>query len=239
MQSGRFRFRVIATLLLVSFSCYAQSAKPSRDSTISVQQLSMSAKAQREYERGTRLLQEGKLDGSIDHLLRVIAEKPRYYGPYHNLAMAYLRLGQYDAAAQNFQKSIDLAGAGYAPSFYGLAMVFFGKEEFEQAEILAKRAFALEPSSGGDICLGTVQLAVGHLADAEHSAREAIRLDPRAAEAYFLLASIHDRQHNPSAVISDLQAYLKLVPRGGSEPDVRELLTRAQRTLSSESAALH
>jgi tetratricopeptide (TPR) repeat protein len=199
----------------------------------------MSAKAQREYEKGTRLLAEGNAQASIEHFLRVVEERPRYYGPYHNLAMAYLHLGQYDAAQENFQKSIDLAGVGYAPSLYGLAMVLYSKEQFAEAETLALRAFVLEPSAGGKLCLGTVQIALGHLPDAERSAHDAIQLDPALADAYFLLATIHDRQHNPSAVVADIQTYLKLAPQGSLRTGAQALLDRAQQALSSESASLH
>jgi tetratricopeptide (TPR) repeat protein len=198
----------------------------------------MSAKAQREYEKGTRLLVEGNAQASIEHFLRVVEERPRYYGPYHNLAMAYFHLGKYDAAAQNFQKSIDLAGAGYAPSLYGLAMVLYSKEQFAQAETLALRAFVLEPSAGGKVCLATVQLALGHLSDAERSARDAILLDPALADAYFLLAAIHDRQHNPSAVVAGSQTYLRLAPHGSLRPRAQALLDRAYQALST-SASLH
>jgi tetratricopeptide (TPR) repeat protein len=199
----------------------------------------LSAKAQREYERGTRLLTTGNAQASIEHFLRVVEERPRYYGPYHNLAMAYFHLGQYDAAARNFQKSIDLAAAGYAPSLYGLAMVLYSKEQFAQAEALALRAFVLEPSAAGKICLGMVQFALGHLLDAERSARDAIQLNPALAEAWFLLATIHDRQHNPSAVVGDIQTYLKLAPRASARPAAQALVDRAQQALSFESASRH
>jgi tetratricopeptide (TPR) repeat protein len=199
----------------------------------------MSAKAHREYEKGTRLLADGNAQASIEHFLRVVEERPRYYGPYHNLAMAYFYLGQYDVAAQNFQKSIDLTGVGYAPSLYGLAMVLYRKEQFAQAETLALRAFVLQPSAGGKICLGAVQLALGRVPDAERSAHDATQLNPALADAYFLLATIHDRQHNPSAVVADIQRYLKLAPHRSLRPDAQALLERAQQALSSESASLH
>lgn len=228
MQLVRIGYRVLVSLLLVSLGCQAQSPKSTHDSTVSVQQLSMSSKSQREYEKGTRLLVEGNAEASIEHFLRVVEERPRYYGPYHNLAMAYFHLGQYDAAAQNFQKSIDLTGAGYAPSLYGLAMVLYNKEQFAQAEPLALRAFALEPSAAGKIGLGMVQLALGHFAEAERSAHDAIQLNPALADGYFLLAKIHDRQHNRSAVVGDVQTYLKLAPHDSLRPAAQALLDRAQ-----------
>lgn len=239
MQSVRIGSQVLVSLLLLSPGCRAQSPKSRHDSTVSVQELSMSAKAQREYEKGTRLLVEGNAQASIEHFLRVVEERPRYYGPYHNLAMAYFHVGQYDAAAQNFQKSIDLDGAGYAPSLYGLAMVLYSKKQFAQAEPLALRAFALQPSAAGKIGLGMVQLALGHLSDAELSAHDAIQLNPALADAYFLLATIHDRQHSPSAVVGDIQTYLKLAPHDSLRPAAQALLDRAQQALSSKSASLH
>jgi len=239
MQAVRTGFRVVVSILLLGTGCYAQSTKSPQYAAVSVQELSMSAKAQREYERGTRLLVDGNAQGSIGHFLRVVDERPRYYGPYHNLAMAYFYLGQYDAAAQNFQKSIDLTGVGYAPSLYGLAMVLYSKGQFAQAETLALRAFVLQPSAAGEICLGMVQLALGHLTDAERSAHDAIQLDHALADPYFLLAAIHDRQHDPSAVVGDVQTYLKLAPHANSRRAAQALLERARQTLSSESASRH
>ena len=238
MQPVRIGSHVLVSLLLFSLGSHAQSPEPPLDSTVSVQQLSMSAKAHREYDKGTRLLVEGNAQASVEHLLRVVEEKPPYYGPYHNLAMAYFHLGQYDAAAQNFQKSINLSSR-YAPSLYGLAMVLYSKQQFAEAETLALRAFALQPSAGGKMCIGTVQLALGHLPDAERSTHDAIQLNPALADAYFLLATIHDRQHNPSAVVADVQMYLKLAPNGSLTANAQALLDRAQKAVSSESASLH
>lgn len=199
----------------------------------------MSGKAQREYQKGTRLLVEGNAQASIEHFLRVVEGRPRYHGPYHNLAMAYFQLGEYDAAAQNFQKSIELTGASYAPSLYGLAMVLYSKAQFAQAEPLAQRAFALDPSAAGEIGLGLVQLALGHLSDAERSAHDALQLNPALADAYFLLGTIHERQHNPSAVADDIERYLKLAPHDSLRPAAQALLDRARQALSSESASVH
>ena len=239
MLPARVGSQVLVSLLLLSLGCRAQAPKSPHDSTISVQELSMSAKAQREYQKGTRLLAEGNAQASIEHFLRVVEEKPRYYGPYHNLGMAYFHLGQFDAAEQNFRKSIDLTGSGYAPSLYGLAMVLHSKEQYGQAETLALHAFALEPSAGGKLCISTVQLALGHLPDAERSAHDAIQLNPALADAYFLLATIHDRQHNSSAVVAEIRMYLKLDPHGSLRPGAQALFDRAQQALSSESASLH
>jgi len=243
MQWVRASFRTLAFRVPIIFgvltlTCSAQSSRTPPDFVVSVQKLSLSGKAQREYAKGTRLLMQGHAQASIEHFLRVVDEKPHYYGAYHNLAMAYLQVGQYEAAGANFQRSIDLAGAGYAPSLYGLAMVLYSKQQFAEAETLALRASLLAPSAGGKICLGVIQLALGHLPDAEHSARDAIQMDPTQPEAYFLLATAHDRQNDPEAVVADLHMYSKLAREGSRKDAAQALLARAQQALSSESTSL-
>jgi hypothetical protein len=75
------------------------------------------------------------------------------------------------------------------------------------------------------------QFSLGQVSDAERSTREAIRLNPSLADAYFLLARIHELQHNPSAVVADLNTYLKLAPSIASNPDALPLLYRAAQAL--------
>jgi tetratricopeptide (TPR) repeat protein len=172
----------------------------------------MPAKTHREFDKGVNLLLNGDAQASLEHFLRTIEQCPRYYGAYHNLALAYLRLGQSEAAAKNFQKVIDLTNSAYAPSLYGLAMILYRNNELVESESLIRRALLLERTASGIYCLGRIQLALGRLSDAERSAREAIELDPAMGDSYFLLARIHEAQKNLSATIDDIRTYFRLSP---------------------------
>jgi tetratricopeptide (TPR) repeat protein len=192
----------------------------------------MSAKALREYEKGTQLLSKGDPQASLKHFLRAIQESPASYRPYHNLGLAYARLGQLEAAAQNFEKSIELSRSSFAPSFCGLAMVRYNQNEFGPAQTLLQHALLLEPtSSTGKYFLGMTQFSLGQISDAERSTREAIQLNPSLTDPYFLLARIHELQHNPSAVVADLNTYFKLAPSITVNPDALAFLYRAEQAL--------
>jgi Tfp pilus assembly protein PilF len=91
-------------------------------------------------------------------------------------------------------------------------------------------------SAVGNYCLGLVQFSLGHIPDAERSAMEALKLDPDEAEAHLLLAHIHELQHNPFAMLTDAQAYLKLDPNGALHAEALDLLHRAQQDYSRTSA---
>ena len=213
---------------------------PRNDSVVSVKELAMPRKAVQAFEKGTQLLLKGELEASLPFFRKSIEKAPDVYRSYHNLALALYRLGQLDAAAANFQKSIDLTNGGFAPSIFGLAMILYQRSDFLHAESLIRNGLLVAPGSPiGNYCLGLVQFSLGRISDAQRSALDAIRLDPHQTDAHILLARIHERQHNPSAVLTDAQTYLKLDPHGPLQADALALLQHAQQDLSRLSASLN
>ncbi len=218
----------------------AIAPSPRNDSVVSVQELAMPRKAAQAFTKGTDLLLKGDLEASLPYFREVIEQAPGTYRPYHNLGLALFRLGQLDAAAESFQKSIDLTNGGFAPSIFGLSMILYQRADYRQAEFLIQRGLLVAPySSIGKYCMGLVQFSLGRIPESEHSALEAIKLDPRHADVYVLLARIHELQHNPSAVLTDTQTYLKLAPNGPLQADALDLLHQAQQDLSRLSASLN
>jgi len=200
----------------------------------------MSRKAERSFEKGTQLLAKGDARGSLAYFLKAVDQAPFSYRPYHNLAFAYYSLGQYDAAGENFQKSINLTGGRFAPSMFGLAAVLYRQSDFRGAERLVREGLLLQPNSAtGKYCLGLVQYSMGRIAEAERSAQEALALDPDETEAYVLLGWVHDVAHNPAAELKDAQTYLKLAPNGAQKANALEQVRRAQQALALTSTAVN
>lgn len=207
-------------------------ATPMNDSLVSVQELRNSGKGQKEFDRGTRLLLKGDAAGSIVFFEHAIAKDPTYYRAYYDLGLARFRLGQTAEAEQAFQKSIDLTGGGYAPADFLMGVILCQKQEFRQAETVMQRGLEVDPGSAlGKIFLGWAQFALNRPVEAERSAHQALFRKADLPEAYFLLAHIHRRQHNPPAVVADLEAYFKLDPQGPESDEARSLLVTAQREM--------
>jgi len=229
-----------ATSFVLHVDKTEQPSTPRNDSVVSLQELKMSDKAETPFAKGTTLLQKGAFKESIVHLQQAIAKDPGYYRAYHNLGLAYYQLEQVAEAEQAFQKSIDLTNGGYAPSQFALAMILCEKQQFHQAERIIQNGLAMEPGSAlGKYFLALVQLALNRPADAEKSARDALWRNANQAEVHVLLAKIHEREHHPYAVLTDVAAYRQLDPHGSLESEAATLLGRAQLEISHGAVANH
>ena len=214
-----------------------QPPTPRSDSVVSVQELRVSGKAESAFARGTRMLQQGDAQGSLAYFRRALARDSGYYRAYHNLGLANYQLGNTEQAEGNFQKSIELSNGGYAPSHFALAMILCEKQEFREAERLIQDGLAMEPDSAiGKYLLGVVQFALNRPKEAEKSAYDALWRNANQAEAYILLAKIHECNHNPHAVMAEVATYLKLDPHGPLENEAGRLLQRARQEIDGERA---
>jgi tetratricopeptide (TPR) repeat protein len=215
--------------------------QPSGTATISVSELSMPQKAVNALNKGTALLMKGDAKGSLPYFKAVIELAPAAsFRVYHNLALAYYRLDQLDAAEANFQKAIDISKGSFAPSLFAMSMVLYRRGDLHHAESIAENGLLLTPGSGvGKYCLGLIQYSLGRLNDAERNARSALQLDAAETDAYVLLGHIHERLQNPSAVIADVQSYLKLSASRDLQSDAEDLLRRARQNPAPLAAALN
>jgi len=216
-----------------SASASSAPAASMSEYVVSVQELKMSGKAHKGFDKGTRLLQKGDAAGSLPFFHQAIAEYPGHYKAYYNLGVAHYRLGHIADAEQAFQKSIDLTGGAYGPSQFAMGMVLCQERDFHQAETVIQRGLDVDPGSAtGKYFLGWAQFALNRLVDAEKSVQQALLRRASFAEAYFLLARIHQRQNNSPAVVQDLNAYLKLDPTNPGNVQARALLEKTQQAMN-------
>jgi tetratricopeptide (TPR) repeat protein len=108
---------------------------------------SMPRKAARAFEKGSALMQKYELQASLPDLRNAIKFAPDLFPAYHNLALVQYNLGEFDDVAQNFQKSIDLSKSSFAPSFFGLCVVLYNRNQLADAERLDRQGLRIEPDS--------------------------------------------------------------------------------------------
>jgi tetratricopeptide (TPR) repeat protein len=209
------------------------AASPVNNNVVSVQELKMSDKAEKTFHKGTQLLLKGQAAQSLAYFDRAIANDPAYYRAYHNLGLAHLRLGRTQEAERALQKAIDLTGGGYAPADFAMGLALVQEEDYRRAETVIERGLEVDPGSAtGKFYLAMAQFGLNRLEEAERSAEQALWRKGDSPETYFLLAAIHQREHNSPAVTQDLAQYLRLEPVGPHSDEARSLLARTQREMN-------
>ena len=107
------------------------------------------------------------------------------------------------------------------------------------AESAIRRGLDRDPAEAeGYFTLAWVLFHAARVPDAEKNARQAILLRADFAAAYLLLAQIHLRQGNTSALVSDLDAYLRLDPKGPHSAEAMAVRDQAQQLLAKQRAAV-
>lgn len=229
---------IVVLALFLPAPLLAQSPVSQHPPTVSIQELATSQKTERALEKGAALLRRHQLIASVSYFKKAIELDPDCYYAYHELALAHYGLGHVEETEQEFQKSIELSRAQFAPSLFGLAMILYLRQDYVAAESLIEKGLAAAPSSGvGEYCLGLVQFSLDRIAEAQHSALEALRLDRSQADVYILLARIHERLNEPNAVVADVHAYLKHSRNPTLLAEAQNLLRRAQLRLNGPSNA--
>ena len=237
----------VMAVALLSSTCRGQSEStekvksfltPRNDYVVSVQELRMSGKAKKAFAEGARLLEKGETARSLPYFDKAIAEFPEHYKAFYDRGIAQYRLGHIAEAEEAFQKSIDLTGGAYAPPQFAMGMVLCEEQQLQKAETVIQRGLDVEPGSAtGKYFLGWAQFGLNHLIEAERSVRQALVRKANFAEAYFLLARIHQRQHNAPAMAKDLEAYLSLEHNSTGTQQARALLDSAQQGAKETGAA--
>jgi tetratricopeptide (TPR) repeat protein len=97
--------------------------------------------------RGNALQKIGQIDASIDDYTSAIDLIPRQQKNqylYHNRGWSWISKQNYDAAIKDFNMALD-RDTDFAPAYYGRAMAWYNKGDYQQATIDVKDAIKLEP----------------------------------------------------------------------------------------------
>jgi tetratricopeptide (TPR) repeat protein len=196
----------------------SRGASPS----VSVRELSIPERAVKLYRKGIDRLSKNDPTGSLMHLRRATSQFPEFYEAYHAIGLAQLCLGHEKEAQEAFQKSIDASGGYYAEPHFGLSAVLCNRQKFTDAEPIIRKALELAPAFGpGHFILAWALFGLNRMDEAEEIAHEASILSPKFALTHLLLANIYNRRSDYSAVLSELDVYLRLEPDGPMSDQVR------------------
>jgi Flp pilus assembly protein TadD len=181
---------------------------------ISAHELSIPESARALMEAGKhKLYAEKKPAEALKDFQAAVAKAPNYYEAYYQMGMTNLALQNAAEAEASLQKAVELSGQDFADADLALATLWLTRHDSTRGEPLLLHGLELDPNSwSGFFQLGKLELYRNHLEAAVSAAEKAKALAPDQAPIYRLLSLIHLRQHNDSAVLADLDAYIQLDP---------------------------
>lgn len=203
----------------------SRPAKPGE--TVSTRELLIPPKAMKELQRAQSALLSGDVRSSAQHLERALQIYPPYLEAHNALGSRYIELREYEKAAAEFQKAIDLDAHKTQP-FNNLSVALFLLQRYPDAESAARRALELDPhNSTAQYMLGCI------LATEKRNPSEAMELlrqtEVEFPDARLLVAQILLRQGTVGEAEKELHEYL-IVPGVEKKQKVECWLARLEQT---------
>jgi tetratricopeptide (TPR) repeat protein len=179
-------------------------------STVSVPDLQVPAKAQRELDEGCAALRDSKMVQAERHLRNALKQGPEY-------SPAWVALGQVLEAQQKTDEAYDACSrvlatdAKYLPAYLCLADISARSGSWEK--VLQFSARALDLDTDDAIALGynaAANFRLHRLAEAERNALRALEIDKNNVDprVHFLLAQIYEAKGDRANEAAQLREYL-------------------------------
>lgn len=171
------------------------------------------------FEAGVALSNEGKYDEAIAKFNEVIAAAPKCTECYLNIATVQTRKKDYDAAEAAYKKAIEINPSS-ADAYNGLATLYNQQKKFDQAAEASAQAQKLGAGAVGGASAsavfnqGVIAWNAGKIPEAKKAFEEAVRLDPKMAEAHYWLGMAHVNEGKLPEAAKFFEEYLKLAPTG-------------------------
>lgn len=212
--------------------------KPPIDS-VSAHELSMPQRARDLMESGKKKLYKDKdAKGALADFQEAVTSASDYYEAYYQIAMACLVLDRRDNAEENLKKAIEISSDKYGDAEIGLGTMMLDKGDFAEGEKIIRHGIEVSPRAWlGHYELARALLNENQIEKAERSALEAQSLAPNAAIIYRLLSNVHLRERKYSALLEDIDAYLKLDSDSPAATRAKQIREEIQRKIAEDKPA--
>lgn len=192
---------------------------------VSADALKIPVNARREFERGSRLLNEKKdFNRSIAAFQRAIELYPGYADAYFLMGTAQLQANAASDAEGSLRKAIALNAHMTAP-YYPLALLLFGQRRYTEEKELLLEAQKLDASDWRwpfelARCLAQQSQWAGALRCGVTASGSA----NAPSKVHLLLADIYANSGRPHEAVAELELFAKLDPKSSYMARVREVL---------------
>lgn len=181
-------------------------------------------KAEDHYNKGTTLLNQGKLNEAIAELKQAVQMKPDMAAAHFNLGDAYERKGALDDAIASYKDAIKTKPD--AKYYLSLGLAYKKKKALTEAIEAYKKSAEIDAKNPKVFFnLGNAYQEREAFVDAIASYNKAIALKyPNASAVYFNLGVTCQKKGNNLEAAKAYEAYLKASPRASNAKQIQELV---------------
>src|SRR5262245_9649438 len=186
------------------------------------------------FEAGVKLSQENKYDEAIAKFNEVLAQVPKCAECLTNIASLQMAKKDYDAAEGTYKKAIEL-NPNSAEPYNGLANLYNAQKKFDQATEASAQAAKLGAAAPGGASASTVfnqgviAWNASRIDDAKKAFEEAVKLDPKLAEAHYWLGMANLNQGKMPEAAASFEEYLKLDASGKYAEQAKGILAQIKK----------
>ena len=197
--------------------------------TVSVQQLSISRSARREYTRARERLEKRDVPGAIGHLKEAVELSPQFTAAWNQLGtIAYLSK-EPKKAEEYFREALRQEADSYPP-LVNLGGALLAQDRVEEAHAINLRAVQMRPDDAlAHSQLGRSYFSLAELDPAQRHLKQAKALDPKHFSfPQLVLAQIYELKSDSVSLMWELEEFLKFHPDSKRVPEMTQWLERTR-----------
>jgi tetratricopeptide (TPR) repeat protein len=186
------------------------------------------------FEAGVKLSQENKYDEAIAKFNEVVAQVPKCVECLTNIASLQMAKKDYESAEGTYKKAIEM-NPNSAEAYNGLANLYNAQKKFDQASEASAQAAKLGAAAPGGASASTVfnqgviAWNASRIDDAKKAFEEAVKLDPKLAEAHYWLGMANLNQGKMPEAAQSFEEYLKLDASGKYAEQAKGILAQIKK----------
>jgi tetratricopeptide (TPR) repeat protein len=208
--------------------------------------------ARRAYEKGLAAEKDGKLPDAAGHFEKAVQLYPQYAHAWFQLGTVLQKENQQDAARAAYVHATTV-DTRFLPPYLSLAVMAYEAANWTEVLTLTNHVLDLDPMShtpGYFVDLDPLNCAEAYFYNAvanyqlhkiDEAEKSAVKAEQRAdlpahfPQLHLLLADIFAQKKSYASAITELQAYLELVPQAKDVNQVREHMAKLEKLNASMS----
>ena len=181
--------------------------------------------ALRAYQRGVKLLADGKSNDGLAELASALSLYPRYFDAHFARGLELLRLKRHDDAVHELEAARQINPKD-ARVYHTFGLVLFEQKKYALAASVFAAAVQLNPADAeAQLMRGAALIDVGNLDEAEAALARADQVSLHKLPIVHLhLARVFEKRGDRRKAAEELERYLKLVPDASNAAAIREAI---------------